>query len=279
MAARARGQGSSSFKRGLGTGVVLAAVASAAGGVSRSHSHGLLPTAAEAPRLTYLANEGVMLEGSGGRVFIDALFGDGLPQYAAVPPGLRDSLERARPGFDGPAVVLTTHAHRDHHDAAALGRYLSSNPKARSLGPPDPGAPPDSVDVGWVRARALALPHGRTVRPVGHAAWLVTLDGVTALHIGDTMSEPDSWPTFGLPAAGVDLALVPYWYALEEARFARVLAVTRARAVVLLHSPLGPEGDSLASRGGWEAWSRDLRRRYPQVRAPSRPGTAVDYPR
>ena len=31
----------------------------------------------DALRLTYLANEGVMLEGRKGRVLIDALFGDG----------------------------------------------------------------------------------------------------------------------------------------------------------------------------------------------------------
>ena len=239
----------------------------------------LRPGQAALPTLTYLANEGVMLQGRGGRVFIDALFGDGLPQYAALPPGLRDSLERARPGFDGPALVLATHAHRDHHDAAALARYLASNPRARRLGPPDAGAPADSLDLGWVRAEGLALPHGHTVRPVGHAAWLVTLDGVTALHIGDTSSEPDTWPGLGLPRAGVDLALVPYWYALDEARFARVLEITRAGTVVLLHAPLGPEGDRLRSRGGWEAWSADLRRRYPAVATPSQPGTMVAYQR
>jgi hypothetical protein len=31
-----------------------------------------------APTATYLANEGVMLEGNGGRIFLDAFFGDAL---------------------------------------------------------------------------------------------------------------------------------------------------------------------------------------------------------
>lgn len=243
---------------------------------------GLSQTSAKAPEasvppLTYLANEGVMLRGRGGRVFIDAFFGDGLPEYPTVPQPLRDLLERARVGFDGPAVVLTTHAHRDHFDSTALARYLENNPEARALGPPDPGARPEPLDLGWVQVRALAIPHAQPVRrQVGHVAWLLTLDGLTALHVGDANSEPDTWRGLGLPSTGVDLALVPFWYALEDRRFAALLEVTRARKVVLLHGPLGPEGDRLQHLGGWDAWGRGLRERYPPVRTPSRPGTIVE---
>lgn len=228
-----------------------------------------------APALIYLANEGIMLRGSGGQVFIDAFFGDGLPDYPAVPQPLRDSLEQALTGFGGPALVLTTHAHRDHFDAGALARYLESNPAARALGPPDSGKGPVPLDLGWVRVRPVALPHGHTMRPVGHTAWLVMLDGITALHIGDSDSDPASWPALGLPATGVDLALVPFWYAMDERRFTALLEVTRARAIILLHAPLGPQGDRLRQFGGWEAWSRTLHQRYPQVRTPSRPGEEV----
>src|SRR6476659_4355570 len=79
-------------------------------------------------RLTYLANEGVVLSSPHGRVFIDAFFGDGLPDYAVVPPPSRDSLERAAGPYGGPVLLLSTHAHRDHYDSAAVARYLASNP-------------------------------------------------------------------------------------------------------------------------------------------------------
>ena len=42
-----------------------------------------------------------MLEGRKGRVLIDALFGDGLPDYAVVPRAMRDSLERVGRLNDG----------------------------------------------------------------------------------------------------------------------------------------------------------------------------------
>jgi L-ascorbate metabolism protein UlaG (beta-lactamase superfamily) len=222
-------------------------------------------------RVRYLANEGVILEGPRGRVLIDALFGDGLPQYAIVPPASRDSLERAVGHYGGPAVVIVTHAHRDHFDSAAVARYRRHNPAAVVVGPPAPGAAPaPPVDLGWVRIRPLAIPHGPTSRPVGHAAYLVTLGGTTALHLGDTQSDPDTWRGAGVPETGVNLALVPYWYALEKGRLEAAMAVLRARTVVLFHAAL-EQGES-----GWAEVSRELRERYPQVRTPLVPGEVVE---
>jgi L-ascorbate metabolism protein UlaG (beta-lactamase superfamily) len=228
--------------------------------------HAPVVHAQTAPRLTYLANEGVMLEGRGGRVFIDAFFGDGLPEYPTVPRASRDSLERALGGYGGPALVLVTHAHRDHFDSAAVTRYRTHNPQAVIVGPPRSDAPvPGPVDLGWVRVRPLAIPHGRTVRPVGHAAYLVTLDGMTALHVGDTGSEPATWLSAGVPPAGVDVAMVPFWLASDETRFGALLESLRVKTVVLLHAPPGEAAGA----------TRALRRRFPQMRAPLAPGEVV----
>jgi hypothetical protein len=132
-----------------------------------------------------------MLKGDGGRILIDAFFGDGLPEYPAVPAVLRDSLERGLGRFAGPAAALTTHPHRDHFDPAALTRYLSSNAEAIAVGPAGIGVRMDSVspgicgrvrelvpnatnpatlDPGWVRIQGLAIPrpYGRPVAPAAH---------------------------------------------------------------------------------------------------------------
>ena len=225
-------------------------------------------------KLTYLANEGVMLEGQKGRVLLDALFGDGLPDYAVVPRAMRDSLERAQGVFGGPMLVLTTHAHRDHYDAAAVARYREHNPTSVLVGPAGAAgaagaAQVKPVNLGWVQVRPLAIPHGGTVHPVGHAAYLVTLDGTTALHLGDTQSDPGTWVAAGVPAAGVDLALVPYWYALDQARFEALLEVLRAATVVLLHTPRQDDDR-------WAAARRELQDRYPQVRVPRAPGDLIE---
>lgn len=241
------------------------------------------------PNLTYLANEGVVLEGKGGRIFLDAFFGEGLPDYPVVPAALRDSMERGLEGFAGPAAALTTHPHRDHFNPAALARYLGSNAEAIAVGPvgiaarldsvspglrartremAPTGAKPATFDIGWARIQALPIPHGHTMRPVEHVAYLVALEGITALHLGDTNSDPQTWPGLGLPSTGVDLALVPFWYALDDERFASLVRVSRARTVVLLHLPRTPDGS-------WDATARELRRRYPQVEIPFRFGSKV----
>jgi L-ascorbate metabolism protein UlaG (beta-lactamase superfamily) len=106
------------------------------------------------------------------------------------------------------------------------------------------------------------------MRPVEHVAYIVALDGTTALHLGDTDSDPETWPGLGLPPSGVDLALVPFWYALDGERFASLVRVTRARTVVLLHLPRTPDRS-------WDAAARELRRRYPQVEIPIRFGSKV----
>ena len=225
-------------------------------------------------RLTYLANEGVMLSSRQGRVFIDAFFGDGLPDYAVVPHPARDSLERAAGPYGGPAIILTTHAHRDHYDSVAVARYLASNPDAVAVGPPGTAPRGDvrATDLSWVQVRPIPIAHGPTIRPVGHTWYLVTVDGTTALHLGDSNSDPRSWPDLGLPAEGVDIALVPYWYALQDASFQRLLDVIHARTVVLLHVSL----DAARGQGGWPARFHILQARHPQVRAPRQPGETVE---
>jgi L-ascorbate metabolism protein UlaG (beta-lactamase superfamily) len=112
------------------------------------------------------------------------------------------------------------------------------------------------------------IAYARVERPVEHVAYLIALDGTTALHVGDTNSDPKTWPELGLAAGGVDLALVPFWYALDEERFVSLLEVTRARTVVLLHLPRTPDRS-------WDSAARELRERYPQVEIPTRFGTTV----
>ena len=234
------------------------------------------------PRIVYLANEGVMIEGRGGRVLIDALFGDGLPDYPTVPALLRDSLERALGRFGGPTLVLATHPHRDHFDSAAVARHLAGNGKAAVLYPPrtPEGGLPAPVDAGWVKVQPLPIPHGPTSRPVGHAALLVTIDGTTVVHLGDSNGNEETLATLRRAARGVDVALVPYWYALDDEGFQALLDAARPGTVVLLHVAVpAARSGRLEGRGGWEAVAGEIRRRHPNVRTPGTAGEVVELDR
>ena len=58
-----------------------------------------LPLAADGVRVTYLANEGVRIEGGTCDVLIDTLLRDSLGDYLRHEPGVQESLETGRPPF------------------------------------------------------------------------------------------------------------------------------------------------------------------------------------
>lgn len=138
--------------------------------------------------VTHLANEGFLLRAGDTAVLIDALFGDGIDGYPAVPPEPRRRLEEAKGEFAGVDLVLATHYHGDHFDAEAVARHLTSNPGARFVSTrqavdelrrvvgfdgfadrveghwPDEGATA-RVELPGVAVTILNLHHGRSRRP------------------------------------------------------------------------------------------------------------------
>jgi L-ascorbate metabolism protein UlaG (beta-lactamase superfamily) len=108
---------------------LLALLAASAGSAADGSSEVAL-------RVRYVGNEGFVVEGDGRRVAIDALFGEGIPGYAAAPAPLRAELERGTGEWGSVAVALATHHHGDHFDPAAVGRFLEANPEARFVSTP-----------------------------------------------------------------------------------------------------------------------------------------------
>ncbi|HEY5680421.1 MAG TPA: MBL fold metallo-hydrolase, partial [Pseudomonadales bacterium] len=83
-------------------------------------------TPAKEAKLTYLANEGVMITWRDEAVLIDALFRGGVAGYATLDPKTRDDLESARAPFDRVQAILVTHFHADHLDPEAVVSHLTA---------------------------------------------------------------------------------------------------------------------------------------------------------
>jgi len=214
----------------------------------------------------HLGNAGVLLAADGRRVVVDALFGDGLPGYATVAPARRAELEAGRGEFAGVDLVLATHAHADHFDAAAVARHLVANPRARFVSTPEavaavraaPGgaALHDRIDAtlpaeggretlrhAGVTVTAFHLHHGRALRrPVESLGFLVEIGGRRIAHLGDTEATGDELAASGLGRGGVDLALVPFWRLLEVADRAAIERALRPARVAAIHVPR-PDAD------------------------------------
>jgi L-ascorbate metabolism protein UlaG (beta-lactamase superfamily) len=214
-------------------------------------------SAAEAPELkaTYLANEGFLLEAAGRKVLVDALVGRN-PLYIIMSPATRRRLETAQGPFAGVDLVLATHYHADHFDAAAVARHLAANPKAVFVSTPQavaalrqlPGfaAFQDRVrtslpaegrretfpDLGL---EVLNLHHGRDRKPpVENLAFVIQLGPFKVLHVGDTEASAKEFAAYGLAKDGIDLALLPDWLLLYE-RWQGVVEAVAPRRLAAMH--------------------------------------------
>ena len=213
--------------------------------------------------LTYLGNEGVLLTVGARQVAIDALHRDfpRPPHYERLPAAQLERLETAQPPFSRLRVHLTTHVHDDHFHPQSVARFLGARPGAVAVVPREapgrvcPGKAPCAVrsqlrvrEPSWGRERVLELegmrvsilelPHARGARTeVENLGYLVSLGGVKVLHVGDAHMDAQAFAGFRLPERRIDVALVPYWYLLEEEGRRLVREHIGARRVVAFHVP------------------------------------------
>lgn len=195
---------------------------------------GVPPVEDEALVVTFLGNEGFLLESNGRKVLIDALVSPESTAYVRQADELREKLEGGEAPFDEVELVLATHVHGDHFDAAAVARHLRANPQARFVSTPQAVARLRAEDgfaalsarvtavgpadgeaerVDDLMLDALAMHHGRDRRPlIENDAFLFELGDWRILHMGDSECSAEELAAFGLDEADIDVALVPSWY-------------------------------------------------------------------
>jgi L-ascorbate metabolism protein UlaG (beta-lactamase superfamily) len=189
-------------------------------------------------RVTYIANEGVLIASGDTEVMIDGLQ-RGRPDmpYDVVAEPERGQLENAQARWSGVDLLLVSHRHDDHYHPEAVGKFLRGSAGAtlvtsrevvdkidRSVtAQPEmagrvrglvwtPGRA-ETITAGGVTVTFLGLSHGTgrvaTVQNFGH---LVELGGRKVLHLGDSDARPENFAVFDLPRRRIDIALVPWWY-------------------------------------------------------------------
>ncbi len=214
---------------------------------------------------TYLSNEGFLLQAEKGKVLVDALFGDGLKHYPVVPEKIRRQMEVAEGPFAGVDLILATHYHPDHFNAASVVRYLRAQPEARFISTlqavekvlevdsdlksrvegfwPEPGKKAMRTVAG-IEVEILRLHHGKTRRPeVQNLGFIVRLGGLRVLHVGDTEVVPEDVEAYTLDQAGIQLALLPTWfYVTSKHRQVNDLLGSTHRVVMHMGTKSAPAG-------------------------------------
>ena len=199
-----------------------------------------LPTAANSQavsaRVTYIGNEGFFLSTGGAGVLVDALVRRGIRPYVKANAHDREQLELAQGPFDQVTLVLATHHHADHFDAQAVRSHLERNPNAvfvstaqavelvLETGPgaaalgtrliavqPEEGTV-ERLSFPGVELDVFNLHHGRDRQPVvENLGFLVDVEGLRFLHVGDTEATRDELMALALGGLEIDVAFIPYW--------------------------------------------------------------------
>lgn len=210
--------------------------------------------------ITYVANEGVLLESDGVRVLIDALLRPNSLEYAVLPDAPREAIETAVPPWEGIDLILVSHMHVDHFHAEAVGRHLARAAGARLVsseevvglvesGFADWGSVRDRTQrVAWAVGRKetvraggatvtfVGLSHGGgRVASVQNFGQLVELGRWKVFHGGDAVPSEENFAGSGLAARGIDVALLPWWHIASDEALGVVRKHIAPKRIVLIH--------------------------------------------
>jgi L-ascorbate metabolism protein UlaG (beta-lactamase superfamily) len=209
--------------------------------------------------VTFVANEGFLIEGGDKKVLIDALFAK--HDYYDVPsPELLARMIDGEPPFDCVDLVLATHHHADHFDASTVLAFLASHPESTFVSTPEVIEQMKSDGAGFAevreRVRAVELSVGssaeRTLRGIpiwiyssGHSGkpewqnfvYAFDLGGRTFLHEGDSVLNGDGFRSFAAAGKSADLAFLHRWFMTDELGLRSVREDLKAERVLLMHIP------------------------------------------
>lgn len=231
------------------------------------------PPSQKAPlTLTYLGNEGFLIEHGEHKILIDALTAQD-PTYVLKPAEVRQSLRRAEAPFDDIDLMLATHHHHDHFDPDGVSEHLLANPRTRFVSTPQAVERLRRGHPAWqeIRERArgeypstgkrvtlsdlpfrvelLRLHHGLERRPpTENLGFLIELGGWKLLHIGDTEAVERDFAPYALADEPVDIALIPSWYFARSPWSGVIEKMVRPRHWVVMH--LAPDWHREAKTSG-----------------------------
>ncbi|MCH9649156.1 MAG: MBL fold metallo-hydrolase [Deltaproteobacteria bacterium] len=209
--------------------------------------------------LTYISNEGFLLEAGGRKVLVDALVGTN-PRYISMSHEVRSQLEGAEAPFDDVDLVLATHYHGDHFEAQGVGRHLLANPRAVFVSTrqaveklqnefsefskiedrvhaaaPKEGQRHKFPELGL---EVLNLHHGRNRRPlVENHGFVFEVGSWKILHVGDTEAQKDEFAANSLDKDGIDVALLPGWIVFDSTWEGVISEAIQPGRVAVMHLP------------------------------------------
>ena len=209
-------------------------------------------------RVTYIANEGFLLQSGGSTVLIDALHRGEIEMYARPSDKVLHDLENATGNFSSVDLILVSHYHRDHFKAESVASHMAANPGARLISSPqvveevrraasgtinaDSAYPPvpgrTKFRLAGVDLEMLRLSHGSgRFAKIQNLGQVFSLGGKKFLHLGDAEIAAGNFTVHKLAKDRIDYAFIPYWF-LTDAEGRRIVTeIIRPRKIIAMHIP------------------------------------------
>lgn len=197
-------------------------------------------------KVTYVANEGFLIEGGGKKVLIDALFDNGFDRFDVPPADVMRRMMAGEAPFDGIDLLLFTHHDSDHFNAQLVIPYLRRHRHVRLVAHKqavdDLRVQPGFADIadridevaiesgerstltaGGIAVDVLGLDHSHSDGEQIEAhnlAFAVELGGVRFLHMGDAMAEQNiaALEVYPFDRKHVDVLFLTFWDLSAESR-------------------------------------------------------------
>ncbi|MCX6830200.1 MAG: MBL fold metallo-hydrolase [candidate division Zixibacteria bacterium] len=224
--------------------------------------------------VTYVANEGFLIECENKKILIDALFGGKAQPYFIPSDSIVELMKAAQSPFDNIDLIAVTHAHMDHFNPQIVAAHMKHNPRAILVCPPQVGeklesaadysaikdriravwSPSDSAistEIAGMKLRIFPGRHGAYYeldsltgqsvdihRNVQHLEYLFSIGNRASYHCGDApMNDMKRYQSYTLERDSIDVACVQWWDAKEALSFRQKLIkdILRPDRVILMH--------------------------------------------
>jgi L-ascorbate metabolism protein UlaG (beta-lactamase superfamily) len=222
-----------------------------------------LATDNEEVEVTFLVNEGVLLQAGGTSLLIDAFVEPRKSTYNPLPAAVLSDMLEGRHPFTTIQLVLVSHPHHDHFDPNPIGSFLSRHPETilassieilQDLRATHPDADwktsrlkeikasrhqITSHNLNGVRVDFVNMNHeGSAFYPDPVLGHVIHMGGKRILHLSDSEVQTGNLETLNLANLNIDIAILPLWVLKSVEASVVVREKIAAKNWVAIHIPL-----------------------------------------
>lgn len=211
--------------------------------------------------VTYIANEGFLIESSDKQIVIDGLFSEGWGNYLVPSRSIVSDIVNLQGSFGNSHLMLITHDHGDHFNPLMVVPYLIKNSDNILIAPPKvtnaiskhtdyekyknqivqldkSNQKQNDTTIAGVRVRSFFIQHDS--RPqIENVGYLIYFDGLKIFHCGDSNgSDSVEYEKLQLQDEDIDLAFLNiygFWNTKEGRDFTETYI--KPKEIALMHIP------------------------------------------